>query len=86
MRRLFWGIAIVLLGAWIWLSSLGVAWISFRRDWPLLIVALGGYVVYRSVRRLGRRRRRTVRFIIDDLESGRVDVEEAVSELKGKKK
>ncbi|MFO7675749.1 MAG: hypothetical protein R6X12_05500 [bacterium] len=85
MRRLFWGSAIVLIGAWIWLSALGVSWISFRRDWPILLVALGGYVAWRGARSLARRRRRSVRFVIDDLASGRVDVEEAVSELKGRK-
>lgn len=85
MRRLVWGLLVLLVGAWIWLSALGVPWISFRRDWPLLIVALGGYVVYRGVRSLRRRRRRRVRFVIDDLECGRVDVEEAVDELRGRK-
>lgn len=86
MRRLVAGIAAVLIGGWIWLSALGVSWISFRRDWPLLLVALGGYVAWRGARSLGRRRRRGVRFVIDDLECGRVDVEKAVSEITGRKR
>lgn len=85
MRRLGWGIALVLLGAWIWLSSLGVSWISFSRDWPVLLVLLGGYVTCRGLRGLRRRRRRQVRFVLDDVERGRVDVEEAIDRIKGRK-
>jgi len=81
MRRLWWGVALLVLGLWIWLSALGVPYISFRTNWPLLLVALGVYIIVRRWRR-GRGRRR-VRVIINDLESGRVDVEEAISEIRG---
>jgi len=81
MRRLWWGVALLVLGLWIWLSALGVPYISFRTNWPLLLVALGVYIIVRRLRR-GRGRRR-VRVIINDLESGRVDVEEAISEIRG---
>ncbi len=81
MRRLWWGVLLLVVGLWIWLSALGVPYISFRTNWPLLIVALGVYVIVRRLRR-GRSRRR-VRVIISDLEAGRVDVEEAISEIRG---
>lgn len=85
MRRLFWGVAIILLGVWLWLSSLGISWISFSRDWPVLLVLFGGYVIYRNIRKLRRKRRRQVRFILDDIESGRVNVEEAIDRIKRRK-
>ncbi len=84
MRRLRWGIAVLVLGLWIWLSALGVPYISFSRNWPLLLVAFGIFVIVRRVRKSVRRRRRNARVIITDLESGRVDVEEAISEIKGR--
>ncbi|UCG42404.1 MAG: hypothetical protein JSU73_11105 [candidate division WOR-3 bacterium] len=83
MRRLWWGIAVLLIGIWVWLSALGVPYISFRQNWPLLIVALGVLVLIRGIRRATRRRRRSARVIIGDVESGRVDIEEAIREMKG---
>jgi len=81
MRRLWWGVLLLAVGLWIWLSALGVPYISFRTNWPLLLVALGVYIIVRRLRR-GKSRRR-VRVIINDLESGRVDVEEAIGEIRG---
>jgi len=83
MKRLWWGVAILALGLWIWLSHLGVPYIAFSRNWPLLFVALGVYIIVRRVRRAARKRRRSVRVIIDRLEEGRIDVEEAISEMRG---
>lgn len=85
MRRLRWGIAILLVGLWIWLSALGVPYISFSRNWPLLLVALGVYVIVRKLVRSRRRHRRSARVIIADIESGRLDVDRAVEEMKGRK-
>jgi hypothetical protein len=83
MRRLWWGIAVLLVGLWVWFSALGVPYISFKQNWPLLIVAFGVLVLVRGIRRAVRRRRRSARVIISDLESGRVDIEEAIREMKG---
>jgi len=83
MRRLLWGVAVLVVGLWVWLSALGVPYVSFRQNWPLLIVAFGVLVLVRGLRRAVRRRRRTARVIIGDLESGRVDIEEAIREMKG---
>lgn len=85
MMRLWWGITILVLGLWIWLSHLGVPYISFSRNWPLLFVALGVYIIVRRIRRMRRQGRRRVRVVIDQLEQGRIDAEEAISEIKGAK-
>jgi hypothetical protein len=82
MRRLLgWGVALVLIGLWIWLSALNVPFMVFSRDWPLLIVAAGvAIIVRRIVRRVRRARSRAD--VISDLESGRIDVERAVVEIR----
>jgi len=83
MRRVIgWGIFLVVLGAWIWLSALGVPYIEFSRNWPLLIVALGVYIIVRRVQRYRRWHRRSAAAVITDLESGNIDVEKAVTEIR----
>ncbi len=44
-RMLGWGVALVLIGLWIWLSALGVPYISFATNWPLLLVAFGLWLI-----------------------------------------
>jgi hypothetical protein len=80
--RLWWGIVVTLVGLWIWASKLGLPDVyQFSRSWPVLIVLLGLFIVYKSVRRWQRRRVRQVD-VIGDLEQGRIDVDEAVERLK----
>lgn len=79
-RRYWWGIILIIIGLWIWLSSLGVPYISFSKNWPLILVFWGLYII---IRRLTRRQR-WVRHsqVINDLEKGKINVDEAVSKLK----
>jgi hypothetical protein len=80
-RMIGWGVFTVVLGLWIWLSALGVPYISFATNWPLLLVALGVWlIVRRLVRRSRRGRRRTD--VLGDLEQGRIDVEKAITEIR----
>lgn len=81
MRRLKFGILLLAVGVWIWLSNLGVPYISFRQNWPLLLVALGVYVIFRVASRR-RRRRHTSAEILGELEHGRIDVDEAVERIR----
>lgn len=80
-RRLGWGFAFVLLGLWIWLSALGVPYMFFSRDWPLLIVAAGIAVIWRRLVRRARRRRSSSD-VLRDLERGRIDVDRAIDEMR----
>jgi len=81
MWRLRFGLVVLGLGLWLWLSNLGVPYVTFSRNWPLLLVALGVYVVVRVATRR-RYRRRTRAEILDDLEAGRINVEQAVDKLR----
>jgi hypothetical protein len=75
------GIVLVVVGLWIWLSHLGVPYIDFSRNWPLLLVALGAYIVVRRIVRRAHRRRRTSD-VLNDLEKGRIDAEKAINEIR----
>jgi len=83
VRRLIgWGLFLVLVGAWIWLSALGVPYINFGRDWPLLVVAFGIYAIYRRIARHRRHHRKSAADVIADLESGKIDADKAVAEIR----
>jgi hypothetical protein len=83
VRRIVgWGIFLVLLGAWIWFSALNVPYMNFGRDWPLLVVAFGIYVIYRRIARYRRHNRKSASQVIAELESGKIDVDKAVVEIR----
>ena len=83
MRRMIgWGVFFVVLGLWIWLSALGVPYISFATNWPMLLVALGVYIIVHRVRRHRRWHRRSASRVLSDLESGRIDADKAVEEIR----
>ena len=86
MRRMIgWGIFTVVLGLWIWLSALGVPYISFAKNWPLLLVAFGVYIIVHRVRRYRRWHRKSASDVLFDLESGRIDADKAVDEIRRSK-
>lgn len=80
-RMLGWGVAVAVVGIWIWLTALGVPYVDFGRNWPLLLVALGIYIVVRGALKRARRRR-SADAVIAELEAGRIDVDEAVSQIR----
>lgn len=82
MRRVFWGIVVILIGLWVWAGTLGLPEnFRFGRNWPLLLVLFGAYIIYRSVRRWSRRRVGKTD-VLGELEKGKIDVDEAVERLK----
>jgi ABC-type amino acid transport system permease subunit len=83
MRRMIgWGVFFVVLGLWIWLSALGVPYIDFSRNWPLLIVAFGIYIIVHRTLRHRRRHHKRASDVITDLESGKIDADKAVAEIR----
>ena len=79
-RRYWWGIILIIIGLWIWLSSLGVPYISFSKNWPLILIFLGLYIIIRRLTRRSRWVRRSQ--VISDLEHGKINVDEAIDKLK----
>jgi hypothetical protein len=80
-----WGVFFVVLGLWIWLSALGVPYISFATNWPLLLVALGVYIIAHRARRHPRWHRKSASDVLSELESGRIDADKAVDEIRRSK-
>ena len=96
MRKFFWGLVVVGVGGLIWASNLGYVSLSFRfsRDWPIIIVAIGLMSIWDALfgrhwwgHRFGCRRpdkRDAVSKILEDLEKGNIDAEEASRRMGGK--
>lgn len=81
-RRYTVGIILIIIGLWIWLSYLGVPYISFNKNWSLLLVGLGIYIIIRRLTRYRPRLNR--RQILSDLEQGKITVDEAIEQLGSK--
>jgi len=47
----FWGIFLIIVGLWIWASNHNVVVFKFGRDWPVLLVVLGIYLIVMIRRR-----------------------------------
>ena len=80
--RLWWGIIVALVGVWIWASNRSLLDVyQFSRTWPILLVVLGAWILYRGLSRWSRRRVCSKSDVITDLEHGRISVEDAVTRL-----
>jgi hypothetical protein len=71
---MIWLSALVFVGVLLWLSNLQV--LSLARDWPLILIVLG--VV--NILNLFKKKKKAS--IINDLEKGKITVEEAEEKLK----
>lgn len=60
LRSIVWGIIIMAIGAWVWLSKIEVLTRgpTFRKDWPLIIVVVGVMTAVEGIVHSIRRRRR----------------------------
>ncbi len=45
----FWGAVLVSVGTLLLLRNLGIIWVSFRHIWPVILVALGIYLIWRAM-------------------------------------
>ncbi|MBN2379250.1 hypothetical protein JXM67_05555 [candidate division WOR-3 bacterium] len=77
---LFWGLVFIAVGLIIWFANLG--WMPpFAQWWPFLLVAIGAcIIIFVLVKTL--RRHRSVGDIIDKLENGKINVDDAVNEIR----
>ncbi|MCM2266671.1 MAG: DUF5668 domain-containing protein [Elusimicrobiales bacterium] len=95
MRKFFWGVIIAVAGGLLWASNLGYISLSFRfsRDWPIIIVAIGLMSIWEALfgkhwwghkfRGCGEKRVDLSK-ILEDLEKGSIDAEEAAKRMGGK--
>ena len=51
MRKICWGVILVIIGLWIWFSHMGVSFLSFGRDWPIILIIWGIWVIIKAIRK-----------------------------------
>ena len=51
MRRIWWGIVLVIIGLWIWFSHMGISFLSFGRDWPIILIIWGIWIITKAIRK-----------------------------------
>ncbi len=80
------GIWFIVIGLIVWGLNLGVfSFWKWSRDWPLIFVLIGIYLVCESIaKRLKRKKpdKRKVKEVIKKLEKGEISPDEAIDELK----
>jgi len=54
---MFSSLLLILVGLWIWASNYGIQVFSFYRDWPLLFVVLGLWILLKINKRRKRIRK-----------------------------
>lgn len=82
------GIFLVVLGLFLWAANAGLVNFVWSRDWPLILVVVGLWMLWEAGRRAWRRRRRSranPEKVLRDLEKGKISVEEAEKRLRGEK-
>ena len=75
------GLLFLMIGLWIWLSNLGVPNVSFGKNWPVIIIVAGIYVIVRRCG-IGRHNKSKRRTVLRHLEKGKIDVETAIDQMK----
>ncbi len=78
--RVFAGLFLIIVGAWIYLSHLGI--LNFSRDWPIILIIFGLYLI---LKREKRKRNEKIRKVLEKLDKGEIDSETALREIKGGK-
>ena len=57
MRRIWWGIVLVIIGLWIWFSHMEIPFLSFGRDWPVILIIWGIWIIVKTIRKTISRQR-----------------------------
>ena len=93
MRKFFWGLIVVVLGALIWAGNFGLISFSFQfsRDWPIIIVVIGLSSIWNAIfgrqwwghKCCGRHEGKKVDIakILEDLEKGQISADEAAKRM-----
>jgi len=71
---MMWFFILIFVGVFLWMANLHV--VSLERDWPLILVVVG------LLNLLGMLRKTRKSRILNDLEKGKISVEQAEDKLK----
>ena len=83
-------IFLIILGVFIWFLNLGIfSFWSWKRDWPWILIIIGIFSLFQHIKRKIKRsekfKRQKIEEIIDKLEKGEINVEEAIKRIKKEK-
>ncbi len=80
----FWSLVFIVIGVLIWLGNLGIFSFRWGRDWPVLFLIFGLYLLVRAIpgkRRRDRKKPRSSNSILSRLERGDITAERAAEEM-----
>jgi len=81
---IFWGLVFMALGIVIWFSNIDLL-PGFGQLWPFIFVIIGLAIIINVIVRVARKPK-NVNVIIDNLEGGKIDVDEAVNQIRMSKR
>ncbi|MEN3045023.1 MAG: hypothetical protein ABDH37_07420 [Candidatus Hydrothermales bacterium] len=81
------GIFLIILGLFIWFLNLGIfSFWNWKRDWPWILIIIGIFSILgyfkRKIKRLGKFKKERIKDVIDKLERGEINIEEAIERIK----
>jgi hypothetical protein len=88
MKVGFW---FIIVGLFIWFLNLGFfSFFNFGRDWPLILVFVGIIIILDQIitfikgrgKKYKEKEKGVIEDVISDLESGKIDVKEAIKKIK----
>lgn len=85
MRKTYWAIIFILVGIFLLLSNYNFIAFNFSRDWPLILIAIGIAEIIDIISRRTKKvktSKPSVKRILDDLEKGNINIDEAEEKLK----
>jgi hypothetical protein len=85
--RIWIPVILIVLGVLFWLGKFGIIDFYWSRDWPVVLIGLGVFSLVNHVAgRVKKTRRRSSRNrdILDQLDSGDIDADEAIRKMRHK--
>ena len=84
MSLRIWGpVILIALGVLFWLGKFGIIDFYWSRDWPVILIVIGVFsLINLIVKKTRRRSYRNKRDILNKLENGEIDAEEAIKRIK----
>jgi len=84
MTYRIWGpVMLIILGILFWLGKFGIIDFYWNRDWPVVLIAIGIFsLINYSARRLRKSNSKKKNKVLESLEKGDIDAEEAIRRLK----
>ncbi len=88
--KLKWGLIFIGIGSIVWAHNYGLLSLSlnFSRDWPVILIGLGLFCIWKSVSLKSRSgktplkgRKRNITDILEDVEKGNETAKDAIREL-----